>query len=107
MALNGDCTVTPKVCLCHYEFGHVPTYQEHNSGRIFLLHLHSGKEAQHSSGSLRNHSYITLAKGLNEWVQKTAVLAVVQYCIHDDIKSVKLEYNMLVRWFGGLGQMTC
>ena len=82
-----------------YEFGHVPTYQEHNSGRIFLLHLHSGKEAQHSSGSLGNHPNITLAKGLDGWVQKMAVLADVQYCIHDDIVDGTLGGSQNVKIF--------
>ena len=35
---------------------------------------------------IRDHSYITSAKGLGGWVQKMAIFADEQYCIYADIE---------------------
>ena len=35
--------------------------------------------------TVRDHPYITSAKGLGEWVQKIAIFADVHYCIYADI----------------------
>ena len=45
---------------------------------------------------LRDHPYITSAKGLGGWVKKIAVFADVQYCIYADME---IEITEVVRMF--------
>ena len=40
---------------------------------------------------IRDHPYITSAKGLGGWVQKMAIFADVQYCIYADTEVGGLE----------------